>query len=58
MSTIDTWVDRHHERAASLPGAALPWLLRRRADAIARFADLGWPTTRLEPWRHTSLSFL
>ncbi len=58
MSTIDTWVDRHHERAASLPGAALPWLLRRRADAIARFADLGWPTTRLEPWRHTSLTFL
>ena len=58
MSTIDTWVARHHERAASLPGAALPWLLRRRADAIARFADLGWPTTRLEPWRHTSLTFL
>lgn len=58
MSTIDTWVVRHHERAASLPGAALPWLLRRRADAIARFAELGWPTTRLEPWRHTSLSFL
>lgn len=58
MSTIDTWVGRHHERAASLPGAALPWLLRRRADAIARFAELGWPTTRLEPWRHTSLSFL
>ncbi len=58
MSTIDTWVARHHERAASLPGAALPWLLRRRADAIARFAELGWPTTRLEPWRHTSLSFL
>ncbi len=44
--------------AASLPGAALPWLLRRRADAIARFAELGCPTTRLEPWRHTSLSFL
>ena len=58
MSTIDIWVARHHERAASLPGAALPWLLRRRADAIARFAELGWPTTRLEPWRHTSLSFL
>jgi Fe-S cluster assembly protein SufD len=58
MSEIDTWVARQRERAAHLPGAALPWLTRRRADAIARFADLGWPTSRLEAWRHTSLAFL
>ena len=58
MSTIDTWVSHHRERAAGLPGAALPWLVKRREDAIARFADLAWPTTRLEPWRHTSLTFL
>lgn len=58
MSAIDTWVARQRERAAHLPGAALPWLTPRRADAIARFADLGWPTSRLEAWRHTSLAFL
>lgn len=58
MSTIDAWVARQRERASQLPGAALPWLARRRADAIARFADLGWPTSRLEGWRHTSLAFV
>ena len=58
MSTIDTWVGLHRERAPELPGAALPWLVKRRTAAIERFADLAWPTTRLEPWRHTSLSFL
>ncbi|HQZ01554.1 MAG TPA: Fe-S cluster assembly protein SufD [Thauera sp.] len=58
MSTVDTWVARHRERAASLPGAALPWLAKRRSDAIARFAELAWPTNRLEAWRHTSLTFL
>ncbi|ENO92925.1 FeS assembly protein SufD [Thauera sp. 28] len=58
MSTIDAWVAHQRERACQLPGAALPWLARRRADAIARFADLGWPTSRLEGWRHTSLAFL
>lgn len=27
-----------------------------RAQAAARFNDLGWPTTRLEEWRYTSLA--
>jgi len=26
-----------------------------RADAAARFAELGWPTTRIEAWKYTSL---
>lgn len=58
MNTIDTWVARHRERAATLPGAALPWLTGRRHDAIDSFAAAGWPTSRLEAWRHTSLAFL
>ncbi|ENO89944.1 Fe-S cluster assembly protein SufD [Thauera linaloolentis] len=58
MNAIDTWVARHRERAATLPGAAVPWLATRRHDAIERFAALGWPTSRLEAWRHTSLAFL
>lgn len=58
MSAIDFWVARQRDTAASLPGAQLPWLARLRADAIARFADEGWPTTRRENWRHTSLAFM
>ena len=61
--------ERGHERdrpwpdASATPrrsaGADLPWLVRLREDAIDRFfADEGWPTTRRENWRHTSLAFM
>ncbi|MGQ5487519.1 Fe-S cluster assembly protein SufD [Thauera sp. ZXT1-4] len=58
MSAIDFWLGRHRDTAADLPGADLPWLARLRKDAIDRFADEGWPTTRRENWRHTSLAFM
>ena len=58
MSAIDFWLGRHRDVAADLPGADLPWLARLREDAIDRFADEGWPTTRRENWRHTSLAFM
>ena len=58
MSAIDFWLGRHRDTAAGLPGADLPWLVRLREDAIDRFADEGWPTTRRENWRHTSLAFM
>lgn len=32
------------------------WVHRIRKEAIARFADLGFPTSRQEAWRHTSVS--
>ncbi len=32
------------------------WLREARRDALARFADLGFPTTREEAWRHTECS--
>jgi len=32
------------------------WLRRLRRDALARFADLGFPTMREEGWRHTNLA--
>ena len=44
--------------AARLPGADLPWLAALRRRAIERFADAGWPTGRLDAWRHTSLAAL
>ncbi|MGE0801533.1 MAG: Fe-S cluster assembly protein SufD [Lautropia sp.] len=44
--------------AKRLPGARLPWLAALRRRAIERFARAGWPTNRLEQWRHTSLAGL
>ena len=58
MSAVDIWLTRHRDAAADLPGASLPWLVRLREEAIDRFADEGWPTTRRENWRHTSLAFM
>lgn len=42
--------------AATLPGAGLPWLVRERNDALERFAQSGYPTTRDEEWKYTSVS--
>lgn len=58
MSTIDFWRAEHYARAPALPGATLPWLAALRQRALERFGDEGWPTTRQENWRHTSLAFL
>jgi Fe-S cluster assembly protein SufD len=58
MSAVGFWLGRHRDVAAGLPGANLPWLARLRDEAIDRFADEGWPTTRRENWRHTSLAFM
>ena len=46
------------DQARRLSGAALPWLGALRRRAIERFADEGWPTNRLDDWRHTSLAAL
>ncbi len=32
------------------------WLVALRAEAIARFAELGFPSTRLEAWRYTNVA--
>ncbi|NLD70152.1 MAG: Fe-S cluster assembly protein SufD, partial [Limnobacter sp.] len=55
MSSIDRWLGAFREQAPRLPGAGLPWLAERRREAIERFAELGWPSSKLEDWRHTSL---
>src|SRR5690606_1168320 len=58
MSDIDTWLAAFRTQAATLSGAGLPWLAAIRQRAIERFADEGWPTNRMEGFRHTSLAFL
>jgi Fe-S cluster assembly protein SufD len=44
--------------ADSLPGAAPAWLRQLREHARDRFAETGFPTTRDEAWRYTSLAAL
>jgi Fe-S cluster assembly protein SufD len=39
-----------------LNGTAGTWLHKIRRDAIARFADLGFPTTRHEEWKYTNVA--
>jgi Fe-S cluster assembly protein SufD len=42
--------------AATLPGAAAPWLVRLRRRALDRFAQSGLPTQRDEDWKYTSVA--
>jgi len=44
------------ERARRLAESAPGWLGRRRAAALARFEERGFPTTREEAWRKTSVA--
>ena len=37
-------------------GRNLPWLRKLREDAFARFAEVGFPTTRDEDWRFTNVT--
>jgi Fe-S cluster assembly protein SufD len=48
-----------HARFEVGEGADAPaWLQALRKDAIHRFAEVGFPTTRLEDWRYTNLATL
>ncbi|HWS76527.1 MAG TPA: Fe-S cluster assembly protein SufD [Quisquiliibacterium sp.] len=58
MSSAASRLAAFPSMAATLPGAALPWLAALRGRAIERFAEAGWPNNRLENWRHTSLAGL
>lgn len=58
MSAVQSWLAEFSARNAQLAGADLPWLAAMRQRAIDRFAAEGWPTTRQEDWRHTSLAAL
>jgi Fe-S cluster assembly protein SufD len=41
--------------AADLPGAGVPWLDARRADAIKTFRAQGLPHRRIEEWKYSDL---
>ncbi len=40
----------------ALPGSRLEWLRRVRQEAIQRFGELGFPTSRNEEWKFTSVA--
>ncbi len=44
---------RFEKESSRGPGA---WLAPRRRAAIARFAEIGFPTTKQEAWRYTSVA--
>ena len=56
MTSLPTWVNPFVEQAAQ--HGAVAWLSELRQQGLARFAAEGWPTTRLEAWRHTSLALM
>lgn len=60
MSTVveqqDAYLSQYSQREKELAGAGTPWLDRIRQEAIHRFAELGFPTTRLEDWKYTSVA--
>lgn len=39
----------------ALPGGGAPWLSALRAEALARVAESGLPSTRVEAWKYTNL---
>lgn len=53
---IDPYLEAHRDFAGNGGGAAPAWVQELRAGAIARFGELGFPTTRQEEWRFTSVA--
>jgi Fe-S cluster assembly protein SufD len=55
-SNQDVYLQHYRALEARLGGKDPAWLKKLRADAIRAFADLGFPTTRLEDWKYTSVA--
>lgn len=54
-ANTDHYVRNLSGLANSLPGHELPWLRRTRQQALQRFSELGFPTTRQEDWKYTNV---
>jgi Fe-S cluster assembly protein SufD len=51
-----SWAEEFPAFEARLGGRWPEWARLRRREALDRFADLGFPTTRREEWRHTNVT--
>jgi len=50
------WREEFESFCAALPATEPEWLRVLRATGIGAFEEAGFPTTRLEDWRHTSVA--
>ncbi|WP_448188167.1 Fe-S cluster assembly protein SufD [Azospirillum sp. sgz301742] len=52
------YLEQYDRVKGELPGAALSWVRELREQGRSRFAQLGFPTTKVEAWKYTSLKTL
>ncbi len=53
---LNRYLESFSDFEKSAAGSNLPWLRKLRANAFARFCEVGFPTSRTEDWRFTSVS--
>ena len=53
---LNRYLESFGDFEKSAAGSNLPWLRKLRANAFARFCEVGFPTSRTEDWRFTSVS--
>lgn len=53
--TTEQYIAQYHALADALPGRQVNWLQQQRSAGLARFAQVGFPTSRDEDWRYTTV---
>ena len=56
MDAVDTYLSTFAELEQETASRGPTWVRGIRKQAIARFAELGFPSTRLEDWRYTNVT--
>ncbi|MGZ5050533.1 MAG: Fe-S cluster assembly protein SufD [Methylobacter sp.] len=56
LAIASRYTAEYQNIASSLPGQDLPWLQTLRTEALAQFAEQGFPSPREEDWRYTNVS--
>ena len=56
MVAVERYVEAYRAFAANGAAGAPAWLTQLRDGGIARFGELGFPTTKQEAWRFTSVA--
>lgn len=54
----ERYLEAFKQQGPGLAGQSLPWLAAMREDAISRFGELGFPGTKNEDWKYTSVASL
>jgi Fe-S cluster assembly protein SufD len=52
----DFYLNTFAQVAKQLAGSGVPWIEQTRQQALSRFADQGFPSTRDEEWKYTSVT--